>query len=318
MTISFKDPETRYLIDYANLKGGLIKYQKNFLNKKELFKFYKNKFYGVPLLLPFGIKFFDYSDANFFKVNEIDVQKNIFNVNKPNYIGMKIFFKYGNIFCSNAKLKKKYENKYKYILKFNSEIQKFISKKKLKVGSFQTRNIPHLGHEKIFERYFKFVDYIYINPLLGIRKEGDCSNLILKKSYEILSKSYKKKIKYVPIICNMHYCGPREALHHLNIREKLKFDYFAIGRDHAGAENIYKNDDAVKLVKKNLKKFKINIFYHKGAFYCAKCRKIIIKGDCNHLNELKEISGSKLRNNIKNNVKYRFLRQELQNKLSKL
>ena len=62
-----------------------------------------------------------------------------------------------------------------------------------------------------------------------------------------------------------------EALHHLNIREKLKFDYFAIGRDHAGAENVYKNDDAVKLVK-NLKKFKINIFYHKGAFYCAKCK----------------------------------------------
>ena len=84
---------------------------------------------------------------------------------------------------------------------------------------------------------------------MGIRKEGDCSNSILKKSYQILSKRYKK-IKYVPIICNMHYCGPREALHHLNIREKLKFDYFAIGRDHAGAENVYKNDDAVKLVKK--------------------------------------------------------------------
>ena len=29
MTINFKDPETRYLIDYANMKGGLIKHQKN-------------------------------------------------------------------------------------------------------------------------------------------------------------------------------------------------------------------------------------------------------------------------------------------------
>ena len=75
MTISFKDPETRYLIDYANLKGGLIKYQKNFLNKNELFKFYKNKFYGVPLLLPFGIKFFDYSDANFLKLTKLIFRK---------------------------------------------------------------------------------------------------------------------------------------------------------------------------------------------------------------------------------------------------
>ena len=65
----------------------------------------------------------------------------------------------------------------------------------------------------------------------------------------------------------MHYCGPREALHHPNIREKLKFDYFAIGRDHAGAENVYKNDDAVKLVKK-LEKFKINILSQRSFLLC--------------------------------------------------
>ena len=35
----------------------------------------------------------------------------------------------------------------------------------------------------------------------------------------------------------MHYCGPREALHHLNLREKFGFNVFTIGRDHAGAEN---------------------------------------------------------------------------------
>ena len=33
--INFSDPQTRYLIDYANLKHGLVKYQKDFLDKKK-------------------------------------------------------------------------------------------------------------------------------------------------------------------------------------------------------------------------------------------------------------------------------------------
>lgn len=318
MLINFKDPETRYLIDYANLKGGLIKYQNNFLNEKQLNNFLKKKYLGVPLLLPYGIKFFDYSKAKYFEVNKLDIKKKIFSVKKKNYIGLKIFFKYGNIFCSNIKLKKKYKKKLNYILKFNQKSQNFIKKNKLKIGAFQTRNIPHLGHEKIFERYLTIVDKIFVNPLLGIRKHGDSSNIVLKKAYEVINKQYKNRIIYVPVICNMHYCGPREAMHHLNIREMLKFNYFAIGRDHAGAENAYKNEDAINLVRKNINKFKIKIFYHKGAFYCTGCKKIIIKDDCRHKNKLKEISGSKLRENVKNNITYKFLRKEIQNKLSKI
>ena len=37
--INFSDPQTRYLIDYANLKHGLIKHQSDFLDKKNLQKF---------------------------------------------------------------------------------------------------------------------------------------------------------------------------------------------------------------------------------------------------------------------------------------
>ena len=37
----------------------------------------------------------------------------------------------------------------------------------------------------------------------------------------------------------MFYAGPREAVHHTKIREKLGFEYFSIGRDHAGANNAY-------------------------------------------------------------------------------
>ena len=61
--INYSDPQTRYLIDFANLKQGLIKNQNNFLSKKIFGKFIKKKELGFPLVLPLGIKYFDYSKS---------------------------------------------------------------------------------------------------------------------------------------------------------------------------------------------------------------------------------------------------------------
>ena len=316
--IDFNDPQTRYLIDYANLKHGLIKFQKDFLKKDELNTFYKNKFKGVPLILPYGIKYFDYSNAKRFSVSRINIKKKIFNIKKNDYIGIKIFFQFGNIFCSGVKIKKKYIKQLNYIIKFNKKIIREITKhKKIKKADFQTRNIPHFGHEKIFEEILKICDVLIINPLIGLKKRNDCTNLTLEKSYNVLKKIYKKKLLYLPIISNMHYCGPREAMHHLNLREKFGFDIFTIGRDHAGAENVYQPHSAVNLVKKNLKKLKIQVFTHKGAYLCKKCNKIIIKGDCSHKKSLREISGSEFRQKIMKKKYYKFARSEIQTKLKK-
>ena len=49
----------------------------------------------------------------------------------------------------------------------------------------------------------------------------------------------------------MFYSGPREAVHHALLRQKLGFDMFIVGRDHAGAENAYKPNSAPKILKKN-------------------------------------------------------------------
>ena len=46
MKLNFNDPQTRYLIDYANLKQGIIKYQSNFLSEKKLQEFIKKPYYG--------------------------------------------------------------------------------------------------------------------------------------------------------------------------------------------------------------------------------------------------------------------------------
>ena len=102
--------EEEYLISYANLRAGLFTYQNNFLDKNTLNKFYENPFMGVPICLPCGIKFFDYSKANYFIIKKLEFSKKIFRTSKLDYICNKKYFRYGNtvvsyrlcIFLSNS------------------------------------------------------------------------------------------------------------------------------------------------------------------------------------------------------------------------
>ena len=320
--INFKDPQIRYLIDYANLKQGIIKYQNDFLNPSQLKEFIKNVHFGIPLVLPLDIKYFSYKNPKAtFKLDKSFVLQKIFKIKKKNYIGLKIFFKFGNKFSYDVNLKKQYFKQFNYIIDFNERLKIKINnlKKNYYLSAFQTRNVPHYGHEKIIKKLIRKKGKVFINPLAGMKKKGDYRNEILKRIYEnlILNKEYKNKLIYGPVIANMHYGGPREAIHHINLREKLGFHRFAIGRDHAGAENIYKPLDAYRLAKKKSKKYKIDIFFHKGSYFCEKCNKIILKDECKH-NNLNEISGSKFRNDILAKKKFLYARISLQEYIHKL
>ena len=102
-----------------------------------------------------GIKYFDYSKSiQKFTVSKSDAKKFIFRCKSDNYIGMKIFFRYGNTFCSGATIKKKYKKDLNLIIDFNEKLKLSIKKHKnnYKISSFQTRNIPHLGHELIIQK----------------------------------------------------------------------------------------------------------------------------------------------------------------------
>ena len=59
-----------------------------------------------------------------------------------------------------------------------------------KIGSFQTRNIPHFGHEKIIERILSNCNHLVINPIIGPKKSGDINKEILGQIMnEIASKT---------------------------------------------------------------------------------------------------------------------------------
>ncbi len=132
--INLNDPEIRYLIDYANIKQGLIKHQTEFLTNKDFQKFLKKRYLGFPLVLPLGVKYFDYSGKiEKFKISKKNVRNYIFNCKSNNYVGMKIFFKYGNQFCAGAKLKKKYKKDYDSVVNFNRKLVELIELKKKKI-----------------------------------------------------------------------------------------------------------------------------------------------------------------------------------------
>lgn len=311
--------DQEYLISYANFKCKLFKNQNNFLNPKELKKFYNNIYYGFPICLPEKIKYFDYKKAIYFTVNKKEFGKKIFGTNNLKYIGIKKFFRYGTTFAYNVKLKDKYRNKFQnYVNKtinLKKKIKKIKSKNK-KICSMQIRNVPHYGHETVFNHILSKFEYLYLNPIFGIKKKNDFSNLFISKALNYI-KLKIKNIKFDPIWTNFYYAGPREAIHHLLMRQELGFDFFYVGRDHAGAENLYKEEAAIKIVKKFKHKFKIKPFISKGGFYCSNCNQYVIKGTCAHI-KLKNISGTEFRERMSKKKFYKHADNKMQKILFKI
>lgn len=313
------EDQEEYLISYANFLSGITKYQTDFLDHINLKKFYKNPIKGVPLCLPKDIKYFDYSNASYFKINKLEFSKKIFGTNNLKYVGNKKYFRYGNVFASNVIIKKKYDSKLKIYLKKNLELKKKIQSLNFQsklICSMQIRNVPHYGHEAIFKFLISKFDILVLNPIFGIKKKNDFSDDVISKSMKFMEKKFKK-IKFLPIISNFHYAGPREALHHMNLREKLGFKYFYIGRDHAGAEKIYKPLDAIKTVHKFKNKFSIKPVTSYGGYFCKSCKKYLIKGSCRH-KVLLNISGTEFRESLRKKKMYLHADKKLQSMINKI
>ena len=306
----------RYLIDYSNLESGIIVNQKKFADKKTISLFEKKIEMGFPLVLPFKIKSFEHNTKKTYFISKNTIMKKIYKVNKKKYAPLNNFFTYGNKIRSEYILKKKYLKIVNKINLSNNNLKKFIKQLKKNnkiVGAFQTRNVPHLGHEKIIKKLIEFCDYVIINPVIGPKKRGDIRPNALSKIYKFYIKKFfnSKKVFFRPLIANMFYCGPREAVHHALLRQKLGFDVFIIGRDHAGSEGVYKPNAAPNLVKKLNKKFKINIITHQGSYYCLKCKKVVLKEDCKKGCKFLNISGTEFRKKIILKKPFKFARPEL-------
>ncbi len=165
------------------------------------------------------------------------------------------------------------------------------------IVAFQTRNVPHLGHEYIQKYALMFVDGLFVNPVIGEKKKGDYKDDVILQAYEVLFRHYFPKDAAVlaAVRYEMRYAGPREAVHHAIMRKNFGCTHFIVGRDHAGVGNYYKPYDAQEIFNE-FPDLGITPMFFWEFFYCRKCRAIVNERICPHSeNDRERFSGTKIR-----------------------
>ena len=151
------------------------------------------------------------------------------------------------------------------------------------VVGFQTRNVPHLGHEYVQKTALTFMDGIFINPVVGRKKKGDFTDLVILESYEALIDHYYLKERAVMAILSyeMRYAGPREAVFHAIVRKNFGCTHFIVGRDHAGVGDFYGPFEAQEIFDEFPDLGIVPVFFNTFS-YCTKCGGVVNEKTCPH------------------------------------
>ncbi len=165
------------------------------------------------------------------------------------------------------------------------------------VVGFQTRNVPHVGHEYVQKTALTFIDGLFINPVIGKKKSGDFKDEVILETYQALIDNYYLKDRAVMAILpmEMRYAGPREAIHHAIIRKNFGCTHFIVGRDHAGVGSYYPPYAAQEIFGE-FPDLGITPVFFKSFFYCQKCLGVMSEGICPHGEEHHiNFSGTRIR-----------------------
>ena len=168
------------------------------------------------------------------------------------------------------------------------------------IAGFQTRNPIHKAHEYLQRIALEVCDGLFINPLVGWKKNGDFSEQSVVDGYGAMIEHYYGglNIHFDTIRTPMRYAGPREAIFHAIIRRNLGCTHFIIGRDHAGVGDFYGKYEAHELARNIISKYDLGItlLLLSEPFYCHRCQQIVSDNTCSHDDSMTEkISGTKIR-----------------------
>lgn len=171
------------------------------------------------------------------------------------------------------------------------------------IAGFQTRNPIHKAHEYLQRTAMEVCDGLFINPIIGWKKEGDFTQEAVIAAYErMIQEFYPENSVYMAgLKTQMRYAGPREAVFHAIIRRNLGCTHFIIGRDHAGVGGFYGAYDAHRLAGKLAAEHDlgINLLLMHEPYYCKKCGMVVTEKHCGHYaTDRVEISGTIIRQYI--------------------
>ena len=174
-----------------------------------------------------------------------------------------------------------------------------------RIVGFQTRNVPHIGHEYVQKAALTFTDGLFINPLVGWKKPGDFKDEVIVKSYEALLRSYypSDSVVFSVLRMEMRYAGPREAIFHAIVRKNFGCTHFIVGRDHAGVGSFYGPYEAWEIFREFPDLGIIPLFIRE-AFFCKRCGGVVNAKICPHEEVHRiRISGTRLRQAIQSGEK---------------
>jgi sulfate adenylyltransferase len=168
------------------------------------------------------------------------------------------------------------------------------------VVGFQTRNIPHVGHEALQKAALNLVDGLFVNPLVGGKKAGDFEDPVIVAAYDALIKEYYPADRAVLGILQgqMRYAGPKEAIFHAIQRKNFGCTHFIIGRDHAGVGTFY-HPYASQKIFGDFPDLGITPLFFAAFYKCTKCGGLVNEKICPHGGTYRvDFSGTKLREAI--------------------
>ena len=238
------DKNTYY--NYLAIKNNYFLPIKKFLNYDEIFEICKNyryndQYFPIPMFL-------SANNSNLKLINSGKI-KIFFNNNYVDHLKIRSISGFNKNEIINLLFKNKKNHPYKdfilnsgnYLIETeNISLNKNYIKKKNNLIGFATRNIPHLGHEKIILKFVRKKN-VLINIMEDASNNKKINSKITFESYKkfIKQNNLKKKILLKRISVPSFLLGPRQAALHAIIARNLSCNSFIIGRDHSGYKNFY-------------------------------------------------------------------------------
>jgi sulfate adenylyltransferase len=174
------------------------------------------------------------------------------------------------------------------------------------IAAFQTRNVPHSGHEWMMKGGWlaASADAVLVSAVIGEKKPGDYIDEAIVLAHERLREAgfFRQEVHMVaPLLWDMRYAGPKEAVFHALVRKNLGCTHHMFGRDHAGVGTYYHTYAAHRIFD-TLPDLGIKPVLTLEWWYCPVCAGVAYEGLCGHRDHKQDLSGTLIRSIIQGGV----------------